>query len=140
MKTQCASSLLALAALRCVNAIAQESGSITRQVPHPAGAVIVGAKIIVKNEAIGAILIVSSDQTGLYRAPQLLAGAYAITASAPGFRGFGSGRRCRIGVRRIKRRASVRTESGDEPDNADSSLVRAKAGQRANEHLLAGCE
>ena len=87
MKISCSSSRFALVVvLLCGDALAQESGSITGQVLDPAGAVIVGARIIIKNDAIGAIFNVTSDQTGLYRAPQLLPGTYTITTSAPGFR------------------------------------------------------
>src|SRR4051812_12695987 len=65
---------------------AQETGSITGQVFDPNGAVVANAAVTVKNEATGASFSATSDDTGFYRAPQLVPGTYSITASLTGFR------------------------------------------------------
>src|SRR4051794_1174436 len=66
--------------------LAQETGSITGQVFDPNGAVIANAQIMIRNEATSASFSAVSDDTGFYRAPQLVPGTYTITASITGFR------------------------------------------------------
>src|SRR2546430_3314855 len=57
------------------------SGTIT----DASGAVIPGVMISIKNRATGGVRNVTADEAGLYTAPNLQAGAYDVTAAAPGF-------------------------------------------------------
>jgi hypothetical protein len=57
------------------------SGTIT----DSAGAVVVNATVVVKNLATGIAREVNSDTAGFFSAPNLPAGNYEVTASAPGF-------------------------------------------------------
>src|SRR5579872_6410426 len=60
-------------------------GTLSGSVTDPTGAVIPTAKITVKNVATGVTREISTDNAGFYSAPNLLAGAYEVTASASGF-------------------------------------------------------
>src|SRR2546423_13007367 len=57
------------------------SGTIT----DASGAVIPGVMISIKNRDTGVNRNVAADEAGFYTAPNLLAGAYDVTAAAPGF-------------------------------------------------------
>jgi hypothetical protein len=57
------------------------SGTVTDQ----SGAVIPSGKISIKNVATGATRAVTTDAAGFYSTPNLLPGAYEVTATAPGF-------------------------------------------------------
>jgi len=61
-------------------------GSITGTVRDSSAAVIPGARVEVTNLATGVSLIVTTQDNGVFLAPQLLAGDYRITVSAPGFK------------------------------------------------------
>src|SRR3954447_10777234 len=64
----------------------QETASVTGQVFDPNGAVVARATVTVRNERTGATFSTTSDETGFYRAPQLVPGTYGITVSLTGFR------------------------------------------------------
>src|SRR5437016_5112739 len=69
-----------------VPANAQVSGAtLSGTVTDASGAVIPGVMIAIKNRATGVVRNGTADEAGFYTAPNLLAGAYDITASAPGF-------------------------------------------------------
>jgi len=63
----------------------QETASITGRITDPSGALIVGARVTIKNQASGASFVSVSDSDGFYRAPQLRPAVYTISATASGF-------------------------------------------------------
>ena len=60
-------------------------GTLTGTVSDPSGAVILNAKIIIKDVATTVTRAVSTNAAGVYSAPNLLPGIYEVTVSAPGF-------------------------------------------------------
>src|SRR3989449_5046958 len=69
-----------------VPANAQVTGAtLSGTVTDTSGAVIPGVMVSIKNRGTGVVRNVSSDEAGLYSAPNLLAGSYDVTASAAGF-------------------------------------------------------
>jgi hypothetical protein len=80
---------LALAAGACVAAFGQaDRGAITGTVSDPAGAVIAGASIQVRNLATGALYPSASSETGNYTVAQLPAGSYELVVTSPGFKQY----------------------------------------------------
>ena len=76
----------ALFALGAPCSPAQVSGGIVQGiVSDPTGAVIPGAKVSITNTATGVTRTVTSDQRGLYSAPNLIPGEYRVKASIKGF-------------------------------------------------------
>lgn len=72
--------------LFCASACAQTAGgTILGRMTDPDGAVISNAEVVVSNEATGVSRSVRTNDSGLYRAPDLVPGSYAIKAVAPGF-------------------------------------------------------
>ncbi len=63
-------------------------GTITGYIKDPTGAVVPGAKVVIKNEATGEAHTVTTDQQGRYTVPSILPGNYTLTATAPGFKQF----------------------------------------------------
>jgi hypothetical protein len=78
---------LAVAALvLSFNAYAQvDTGTLSGTVKDPSGGVISNASVQVTNPATGISTKLSTNGSGLYSAPDLKAGAYQISVSAPGF-------------------------------------------------------
>src|SRR2546422_1575884 len=77
---------LALILFPSVAANAQVTGAtLSGTVTDTSGAVIPGVMVSIKNRGTGVVRNVSSDEAGLYSAPNLLAGSYDVTASAAGF-------------------------------------------------------
>src|SRR5213593_937906 len=69
-----------------VPANAQVTGAtLSGTVTDTSGAVIPGVMVSIKNRGTGVVRNVSTDETGFYSAPNLLAGNYDVTGSAPGF-------------------------------------------------------
>ena len=64
------------------------NASITGTVSDPAGAVVPSANLSLRAIGTGATSRTTSDSAGLYSFPNLPAGAYELTAHAPGFRDF----------------------------------------------------
>jgi hypothetical protein len=60
-------------------------GTILGRMTDPAGAAIPNADVLITNEATGVTRKATTNQSGLYRAPDLVPGAYAIKATAKGF-------------------------------------------------------
>src|SRR5947209_17089250 len=72
--------------LSSVVAHAQVTGAtLSGTLTDTSGAVIPGVMVSIKNRATGVVRNVSTDEAGLYSAPNLLAGNYDVTGSAPGF-------------------------------------------------------
>jgi hypothetical protein len=65
-----------------------DRGVITGTVSDPAGAVIAGAMIEVKNGATGAVYQAGTSATGNYTLPQLPAGQYDMSVTSPGFKKY----------------------------------------------------
>jgi len=61
-------------------------GTITGTVTDPQGAVIAGAKIVARNQAIGSVTEAVANDTGLFVLPFLPIGKYQVTASMSGFK------------------------------------------------------
>src|SRR5438552_17107471 len=57
------------------------SGTVT----DATGAVIPGVMVSIKNRATGVVRTLTTDEAGFYSAPNLQAGGYDVTGSAPGF-------------------------------------------------------
>src|SRR5580658_7842905 len=65
-----------------------DRGTITGTVTDPAGAVVAGAQIEIKNVATGAVYQAGTSATGNYTLAQLPAGQYQLTVTVPGFKKF----------------------------------------------------
>ena len=76
-----ASVLLFTAAAAFGQSVASLNGTVT----DPTGAVVPGAKVTVHSLATGLDNNLVTDSAGLYAAPSLIPGDYAISATAPGF-------------------------------------------------------
>jgi hypothetical protein len=63
-------------------------GTVSGKVTDSAGALIPGAQVAIRNIATGVITNLVANEDGLYRASNLMAGEYEITASAPNFTSF----------------------------------------------------
>src|SRR6202790_353673 len=78
--------ILALAILSPTHARAQVSGAtLSGTVSDPSGAVIAGAQVSITNKATGIVRTVTTDNAGLYSAPNLQPGPYEVAISAMGF-------------------------------------------------------
>src|SRR6266849_11107987 len=72
-----------------VAASAQVSGgTLSGKVTDSTGALIPGAQVAIRNTATGITTSLVANEEGIYRASNLLAGDYEITASAPNFTSF----------------------------------------------------
>src|ERR1019366_2827211 len=70
----------------CGSAWAQTAGgTILGRMMDASGAVIPNARVVIKNVATAVTREVTTNDAGLYQAPNLSPGAYEITANAPGF-------------------------------------------------------
>src|SRR5262245_43858859 len=77
---------LAITFLPSAPASAQVTGAtLSGIVTDASGAVIPGVMVSIKNKATGVARNITTDEVGFYSAPNLLAGNYDVTASAPGF-------------------------------------------------------
>src|ERR1035438_3502628 len=63
-------------------------GSIAGTVFDPSGAAVANAAIVIHNDGTNAEVHLTSDASGYYKAPQLPAAVYTVTANAPGFASF----------------------------------------------------
>ena len=78
--------LFALIALACVGIYGQNiTGSVLGQVADPSGSAIPGAAVTVRNLDTGSTAQTTTDASGSYSVPNLLAGAYEISVHRPGF-------------------------------------------------------
>src|SRR5436305_13192190 len=84
---------LSLTALTCaivgfftILIYAQTAGSLTGTVKDPAGAVVSGAQITVRNTVTGESHNATSDEVGRFRIENLAPGRYTISASHAGFK------------------------------------------------------
>src|ERR1700689_4000634 len=81
MKTLCCTIFLLVVMATAANA--QQTG-ITGKVTDPTGAVIAGASVIVK-QAGGAAFTATTNGSGIYAVPSLIASDYTVTVTARGF-------------------------------------------------------
>src|SRR5437867_10901448 len=78
--------VLVLTLFSGVPANAQVTGAtLSGTVTDTSGAVIPGVMIAIKNRATGVVRSLTTGEAGFYSAPNLQAGSYDVTASAPGF-------------------------------------------------------
>src|SRR6267143_6323455 len=63
-------------------------GTLSGKVTDSTGALIPGAQVAIRNTATGITTNLVANEDGIYRASNLLAGDYEITASAPNFNSF----------------------------------------------------
>src|SRR6267142_2357584 len=63
-------------------------GTVSGKVTDSTGALIPGAQVAIRNTATGVTTSLVANEEGIYRASNLLAGEYEITASAPNFTSF----------------------------------------------------
>src|SRR5512133_3521088 len=74
-------------ALLVLSAAAQETRStIFGRVTDPQTATIAGATVVVTNTETNVSVTLTTNQTGYYEAPLLVAGSYQVSAEAPGFK------------------------------------------------------
>ncbi|MCU1257142.1 MAG: TonB-dependent receptor plug [Bryobacterales bacterium] len=74
------------AVLFCANGFAQTAGgTILGRMTDSGGAVIPNAEVVITHDATGVTRAVSTNESGLYRAPDLTPGMYSIRATAKGF-------------------------------------------------------
>ena len=83
-KTGLAILTLELIALATLHARAP-TGTIYGRITDPTGAAIPGARIVVTSKQTGTPRVLVTANEGDYSGPALLAGAYEVTAEAPGF-------------------------------------------------------
>jgi len=71
----------------CLSAYAQSptQGAIMGTVTDDSDAAIAGAKVVIHNDATNAEQVLTTDESGLFRAPQLNPGTYTVTFTQPGF-------------------------------------------------------
>src|SRR6516225_5463122 len=70
-------------------ALAQsDRGTITGTVSDPAGAVVAGAPVEIKNVQTGSVYQAGTSATGNYTLAQLPAGQYELSITVPGFKKF----------------------------------------------------
>jgi hypothetical protein len=82
-------SSLALILLFAISLCGQSDNSyITGIVKDPSGAVVGGARVTIRNEATGFVRETTSNESGVYTAPNLPPGYYTITVEAQGFKRF----------------------------------------------------
>ena len=62
--------------------------TVVGSVVDPAGAVVPGVNVLVRNEATGQTYSASTDDEGRFRTPALAPGSYTVIASAPGFKSW----------------------------------------------------
>ncbi len=80
--------VLALVAMFGLTAFGQalSTGAIAGSVTDPAGAVMTGATIVVKNDANGVENTVQTADNGTFNVPGLQTGSYTVTVTAPNFK------------------------------------------------------
>src|SRR6195256_4654845 len=75
-----------MATVRALPVYAQVSGAtLAGTVTDASGAVVINAKVSIRNTATDVTRDVTTDSSGLYSAPNLLPGIYDITVIAAGF-------------------------------------------------------
>src|SRR5579871_90924 len=63
-------------------------GTILGTVTDPSGAVVSGAKVVVRNTGTGLTRTVQTSSDGTYNVPELPIGTYSVTVSQTGFQTF----------------------------------------------------
>jgi hypothetical protein len=108
-----------------------DRGTLTGTIADPAGAVIPGAAIALKNINTGAVYQTVSSSTGNYTFAQLPAGKYQLSSSVPGFKQF-SRTGITVMVAQILR-VDIMLEVGDISEtvtvSADAPLLRTESGE-----------
>jgi hypothetical protein len=130
---------VAFLTLAAMPAMAQtDRGTITGSVADPAGGMIPGTAIELKNLNTGAVYQAASSSTGNYTFSQVPAGEYQISSAMPGFKQF-----LRTGIT-VQVAQTLRIDIGLEVGsinevvtvNADAPLLRTESGELS--HIVAG--
>ena len=115
----------------CSSFAQSDRGTITGTISDPAGAVVAGAKIEVRNTQTEAQYETASTTTGNYTLAQLPAGAYQLTASVTGFKQY-----VRTGINVLVAqtlRIDIPLEVGNIAEtvtvNADAPLLRTESSE-----------
>jgi len=74
-----------MAASQAVAQTTISTGSIVGIVTDPSGAAVAGAKVSVKNEAVGQVIQLTTNASGAYNSGALIVGQYSVQVSAAGF-------------------------------------------------------
>jgi hypothetical protein len=79
--------LILLLGLTCAISLAQvERATIVGSITDRSGAAMAGVDVVVTNEATNTQTRITTDETGTYRAVNLIPGSYTVTATRSGFR------------------------------------------------------
>ena len=113
-------------------------GTITGTVTDPAGAVVAGASIEVKNAETGVVVPAVSTNTGVYTAPNLPPGPYSVVVTVAGFKKYS-----RTGLNLAAAQTlgiDIVLEVGGTNDsvtvNAEASLLNTESGDVAHNITL----
>lgn len=85
---RCVCTLLLGVSMAAIPVFAQETATILGRVTDPTGAVIPSATIRITDTATKAVRTVTSNQSGIYNAPDLAIGTYTVSAEAAGFKAY----------------------------------------------------
>lgn len=119
-----------------------DRGTVTGTISDPAGAVVAGATIELKNTDTGVISDAASTATGNYTVPQIPVGSYELSVMVPGFKKYV---RTGIGVGvaqtvRIDVTLDVGAATESVTVNAEASLLKTESGELSHtieaQHLL----
>ncbi len=119
-----------------------DRGTITGTVSDPAGAVVASAGIEVKNAETGIVYQTTATTTGNYTIPQVPAGQYELTVTAPGFKRY-IRQNIELGVAQTVR-LDVNLEVGTATESitvsAEVSLLKTESGELSHtiqaQHLV----
>src|ERR1035441_2164097 len=71
----------------CGRGIAQvETASLSGRVTDQTGAIVIGARVEIRNTETGIVSLVETNNDGIYSAPSLKPGSYVMTVDKLGFR------------------------------------------------------
>jgi len=119
-----------------------DRGTVTGTVADPAGAVVAGATIELKNTETGVISDAATTPTGNYTVPQIPVGTYELSVIVPGFKKYV---RTNIGVGVAQTvRLDVTLEVGAATEsvtvNAEASMLKTESGELSHtieaQHLV----
>ena len=142
MKTRVASLLFCLLVVAFLAVSQTSNGTITGVVSDPAGAVVAGAGIEVRNTDTGFAYPTQSTGTGNYTVTQLPPGPYSVTVKVSGFKTF-----TRTGLTIAAASTlpvDVRLEVGAATDsvtvNAEGTLLKTESGDLATNITVASLD
>ncbi|MBI4889783.1 MAG: TonB-dependent receptor [Acidobacteria bacterium] len=93
------------------------TGVLVGTVSDSSGAAVAGTKVKITNEATGAALTVTSNESGDYVAPNLAAGTYSISTAHPGFK------KTELAGIRLMLSQTIRTDIRLDPGAVDQTIT-----------------